>query len=76
MFRTLKHKGEALRVKFDEAALGVWGEPGERTCVRRTDDGRFVVITCEAETRVIKVFTDALHARRYNAAIHGGSLGE
>lgn len=44
------------------------------TCVRPTTDGRFAVINYREGGRIIKTFTDPLHARRYNFAIHGDKL--
>jgi len=49
------------------------------TVVRDTTDGRYAVMSSKPEKdgtfRLIKVFTDLLHARRYNFAIHGDKLG-
>lgn len=62
-----------MTVVMDEVALGVMGGPEDRTMVRRTTDGRFVVMPVKAD-RIIRVFSDQWSARKYNAAIHGETL--
>lgn len=72
------NKNEAVEIIMDETALGIMGEPGDRTCVRPTADHRFAVHSAaprgDGSYRLIKVFTEALPARQYNAAIHGERL--
>jgi len=63
--------GEQAEVIMDGMACG-WHRTGG-TWVRETTDGKFAVINSRGN-RLIKVFTDRLHARRYNFAIHGDSL--
>lgn len=58
-------------VCFDEPALGVMGDKGERTVVRRTTSDRFVVMTASKPYRVIRDFDNANVARAYNISIHG-----
>jgi hypothetical protein len=63
---------------IDAPAIGC--HTAGRTCVKETTDGRFAVVTSkprqDGSLRLIKLFTDSLHARRYNFAIHGDCLGE
>lgn len=68
---------ETFQIDWNDTCLGMWKGDGETTIVRRTTDGRFAVIrVSDGEIRTIKVFADLIHARRYNFAIHGDSLGE
>lgn len=76
MFATDDH---ATRVALiDEQAIGA--HLRGRTCVKRTTCGRFAVVNstprADGSLRLIRLFAEALHARRYNFAIHGESLGE
>jgi hypothetical protein len=59
-------------IVMDEPALGVMGPAGDRTMVRRTTHGRFVVMSLAG--RIIRVFTESWKARAYNAWIHGERL--
>lgn len=63
-----------INILMDESALGVMGPRDNRTMVRRATNGKFVVMTVAAPHRVIKTFDDAMHARHYNAKIHGERL--
>jgi hypothetical protein len=51
-----------------------------KTCVKETSCGKFAVVSTvprkNGSLRLIKLFTDSLHARRYNFAIHGDYPGE
>jgi hypothetical protein len=50
------------------------------TCVKATACRKFAVVDArprhDGTLRLIRLFSDALHARRYNFAIHGEALGE
>lgn len=71
--KTYSNKNETAEVIMDGMSCG-WHRAGE-TCVRQTTDGKFAVIA-DKGSRLIKTFTDRLHARRYNFSIHGDNLGE
>ncbi len=73
MVKTYSSRTESIDVKMDGMACG-WNRVGE-TCVRETVCGRFAVIA-DKGSRLFKVLADRLHARRYNFAMHGMSLGE
>ncbi len=64
-----------VQIDWNGECLGAWMGHEETTIVRRTTDGRFAVVAA-ATKRIIKIFADCLHARRYNFAIHGDRLGE
>lgn len=73
------NRTEAIEINTNEPCLG-WHKEGE-TVVLRTIDGRFAVCSDKptqknGDYRLLKVFADSLHARRYNFAIHGDKLGE
>lgn len=72
MTKTYSNRSESVQVVMDGESLGCHKEG--KTCVRRTNSGRFAVIKTIGD-RLIKTFSDELHARRYNFAIHGDSLG-
>ncbi len=68
---TYTNSRESAEVILDGECLGV--HRAGKTCVRKTTDNRFAVISTVLP-RLIKVFPDSLHARRYNFAIHGEKL--
>lgn len=72
MNATIEIKG--IKVNMDGECLGIMGPSDNRTVVRKTTDNRFVVMTAAKPYRVIKAFADSMHARRYNAAIHGETI--
>ena len=73
---TAKNHTDAVTLT-DAPAVGVHRDGG--TMVKETTDGRFAVVGTKPAAgvlRLVKVFADKLHARRYNFAIHGDKLGE
>lgn len=70
---TLKYTNSTMSVDviMDGECLGC--HRAGKTCVRKTADNRFAVIST-TRPRLIKVFSDEWHARRYNFAIHGDTL--
>lgn len=66
---TVVQVGNVL-VVMEGSCLGVMGAEGDRTVVRATTDGRFVVMTAKKPYRLIRTFDDVDHARNYNAKIH------
>jgi len=71
--KTYSNRIEKIEVVMSGECLGY--HRAGKTCVRKTACGKFAVIET-TRTRLIKTFTDSLHARRYNFAIHGDKLGE
>ena len=65
----------STQINWSDACIGCCKGNNGTTVVRNTLDGQFAVIDAKS-SRVIKVFSDSLHARRYNFAIHGEHLGE
>ena len=69
----LNHNEQLITVN---GCVGMWKSPSNgTTAVFPTTDERYAVVRMDG-MKVLKCFDGKLHARRYNALIHGQRLGE
>lgn len=66
----VSNKNQSVEVYSEHCGVHVRGG----TAVYPTIDGRYAVVNFRENFRLIKIFSDKMHARRYNFKINGDSL--